>query len=73
MEQQLSILEPNDEISLMKRDIIAMKESYDSVRRAMFARHNELAKQLAELKEVLIKDGYLPKGLPLIEWIEKVG
>ena len=50
MEYQLSLLEDNDELALLKRELAEVKASSEAVRRGLFARHNELAKLYIELK-----------------------
>jgi hypothetical protein len=51
MEQQLTFFDDNSELAFLKREIISLKNSHDNMRRALFARHNELEKLYEELKE----------------------
>lgn len=48
---QLSLLDPNTEIDLLKLEIEKVKQSSENVRKGLFARHNELAKMYIEAKQ----------------------
>lgn len=44
---------PEDDLVLLRRELIKVKESNEKVRRAMFARHGELAKSYLDLLQRL--------------------
>jgi hypothetical protein len=48
---QLDLFNPTDEVEILRKELIAVKESSDKVRKGMFARHNELAKMYLEMKD----------------------
>jgi len=50
---QLHLFEQNDEISLLKREIVILKKNQEKLRRDLMARHNELAHLCIVLKEEL--------------------
>lgn len=50
LEIQLDIFE-SDEANLLWNELAKVKASSDNVRRGLFARHNEMAKELASLKQ----------------------
>ncbi len=52
---QLELFEPNDEISLLHREIAQMRISLDKQRKSQFAKINDLSKELIALKEELYK------------------
>jgi len=56
--QQLSLLDENDELSLLKREVDEMRRSYEASRKGLFARHNELARLYLELKEQVEAAGW---------------
>lgn len=45
---QLEFFE-KDEVILMKKDLDILKQSHEKIRKAMFARHGELAKNYIDL------------------------
>ena len=48
---QLDLFEPNDEQSLLRREINLMKDSQNRQRKAMFAKLHDLGKEIIGLKE----------------------
>ena len=46
--QQLDLIEPNDDISLMKRENADLWKAQDNLRKGLFARHNGLDKRWIE-------------------------
>ena len=62
MNIQLDFFEPNDEISLMHKEIMAIDERTRNVQKGLFARHGELVKivlkqqdEIDRLREMLVK------------------
>ena len=48
---QLDLFEPNDEHSLLKRELAQMKDSQSRQRKAIFGRLHDLGKEIIGLKE----------------------
>ena len=48
---QLDLFEPNDEISMLHREIAAMKDAQDRQRKSLFAKQNDLAKMYIDIKQ----------------------
>ncbi len=48
---QYDMFEPNDELSLTKKEIALIKEQQNNLRRGLFARHNELMKLYVKQQE----------------------
>lgn len=46
--QQLDFFEPNDDVSLLKKENEDLWKAYDSLRKGLFARHNGLDKRWVE-------------------------
>jgi len=53
LETQQSLLESNDEISILRREIQALTEQVANIRRGLFARHNQLELQIKDLQREL--------------------
>jgi len=71
---QLDLFE-KDEIKLLREELKKVKDSSDSVRRGIFARHGELAKLYLALKEDLeslkISLGYKNKPTEILEFFQE--
>lgn len=50
---QLDFFEDNDELTMLKKEIILLRESQHKVRKNLFAKHSELAKMYMENVERL--------------------
>jgi uncharacterized protein YdcH (DUF465 family) len=48
---QLDLFIPYDENTLLRQEISDIKESMNKQRKSLFAKHNDLAKMIIELKE----------------------
>lgn len=49
MNIQLDFFEPNDEMSLLKREIKGTFDRVENVRRGIFSRHNSFTKEVLEI------------------------
>lgn len=50
---QLELFENLSQVELLEKEIILLKQSQDKLRKALFARHGELAKKYMEVHERL--------------------
>lgn len=51
MDIQLDLIDSNDEVTLLRRELADMKAKQETMRRSLFARHNELQKLYESLKD----------------------
>lgn len=61
---QLDLIEENDELTLLRKEIEIVRQQSANVRRGIFARHNEIAKTVIALQEEIEKlKGKTPEPL----------
>lgn len=50
---QLELFESNDEVTILSKELEAVKKQNEKLKKSLFSRHNDLAKLLFSLKEEL--------------------
>lgn len=53
MFKQLTLFDETDDITVLRIELRAMRETSEKVRKSLYARHNELAKMYLELNQRL--------------------